>query len=232
MSYSISENEAEFRVANRKGTADLLAALHQHHDYRVLRPVVRAKAVPKPKPTQETVIPAEVLFMQQWAEINARKRFQLLRKLNTISEPKAPTMQEIIREVCIHFGVPRLGLLSVRRDRTVTIPRQIACYIAKDLTKLSMPAIGRFLGNRDHTTILSAIKRVELIIKEGSPLIADIEAIKEKLAGLIATRERADDETHTDLRDRISSEAALSAASDSALESLGITRKAALGAAE
>ncbi len=71
------------------------------------------------------------------------------------------TVEEIQRKVAEHFSIKVSDLLSPRRARVVTRPRQIAMYLAKQLTTRSLPDIGRRFGNRDHTTVMHAVKKVE-----------------------------------------------------------------------
>ncbi|MGF1454691.1 MAG: chromosomal replication initiator protein DnaA [Alphaproteobacteria bacterium] len=71
------------------------------------------------------------------------------------------TVEEIQRKVAEHFSIKVADLLSPRRARVVTRPRQIAMYLAKQLTTRSLPDIGRRFGNRDHTTVMHAVKKVE-----------------------------------------------------------------------
>lgn len=71
------------------------------------------------------------------------------------------TVAIILETVAAFRGVSVADLKGERRDQAITIPRFEACYLASELTGLSYPAIGRHIGNRDHTTILAAKRRVE-----------------------------------------------------------------------
>jgi chromosomal replication initiator protein len=78
-------------------------------------------------------------------------------------QPAGPLSTRTISDVqdatCQHFGITREELLSAGRSTRVTWPRQLAMYLARELTKESLPAIGREFGNRDHTTVMHACKR-------------------------------------------------------------------------
>lgn len=66
-----------------------------------------------------------------------------------------------IQETCCEFyGITRVDLVSARRTKAITYPRQVAMYLSKELTTHSMPSIGRLFGDRDHTTVLHAIRKV------------------------------------------------------------------------
>lgn len=71
------------------------------------------------------------------------------------------TIDEIQRAVSAHFEVKQLDLISARRAVAIARPRQIAMYLAKRLTTRSLPEIGRKFGNRDHSTVIHAVKRIE-----------------------------------------------------------------------
>ncbi len=71
------------------------------------------------------------------------------------------TIDEIQKAVSSHFDVKQLDLVSQRRAVAIARPRQIAMYLAKRLTTRSLPEIGRKFGNRDHSTVIHAVRRIE-----------------------------------------------------------------------
>ena len=75
------------------------------------------------------------------------------------SAQEATSFHLIIAEVQRKHGVSYVELLSDRRSRYVAWPRQEVMYRAAKETRLSLPAIGRLLGGRDHTTILHGIRQ-------------------------------------------------------------------------
>ncbi len=87
-------------------------------------------------------------------------------------EPRRIKIEDILRIISRHFGVSKHDLLSQRRHRSVVWPRQIGMYLAKQLTARSLPEIGRRFGNRDHTTVLHAIRKIEGEIT-GNPRLRD-----------------------------------------------------------
>jgi chromosomal replication initiator protein len=91
------------------------------------------------------------------------------------------TVEEIIRKVADHFNIRINDILSARRARNVVRPRQVAMYLAKSLTRKSLPDLGRRFGGRDHTTVLYAIKRVEELRLTDSGLADDIELLRRML---------------------------------------------------
>ena len=76
--------------------------------------------------------------------------------------------QKIIKEVSKYFSIPVNILVSSKRSQYIAHARQIAMYLCRELTNESLPTIGKFFGNRDHTTVLYAISKIsEKISVEG-----------------------------------------------------------------
>ncbi len=94
---------------------------------------------------------------------------------------KLVTFDMILRQVASHFNVSLADILSHRRTKNVTWPRQIACYLAKHHTQLTLPQLGRRVGGRDHTTIMSAIRVTERRMEKIPSFAENVEAIKRKL---------------------------------------------------
>lgn len=74
---------------------------------------------------------------------------------------RTPTVPDILQRVVGRFGVTREQVLSRSRDRTVSLARAVAAYLARKHTALSFPEIGRALGNKNHSTALMGTQRVE-----------------------------------------------------------------------
>ena len=70
---------------------------------------------------------------------------------------------------------------SARRARAVARPRQVAMYLAKQLTTRSLPEIGRKFGGRDHTTVMHAVKRIEELRQMDASLAEDIDLLRRML---------------------------------------------------
>jgi chromosomal replication initiator protein len=93
------------------------------------------------------------------------------------------TIEEIQRRVAEHYGIRIADMHSSRRARAVARPRQVAMYLAKQLTPRSLPEIGRKFGGRDHTTVMYAIRKIE-DLRTTEPLLSDdIETLRRLLHG-------------------------------------------------
>ena len=113
--------------------------------------------------------------------ITAETTETIIRDLLQGIEPRRTKIEDILRTVTRHFGVSKGDILSQRRHRSVVWPRQIGMYLAKQLTARSLPEIGRRFGNRDHTTVLHAIRKIEGEIGGNPRLKDEIEELKKQL---------------------------------------------------
>lgn len=104
-----------------------------------------------------------------------------LRDLIRAAEPRRVKIEDIQRVVSKHYNVTKADLLSARRTRTIVRPRQIAMYLAKMMTPRSLPEIGRRFGNRDHTTVLHAVRKIEELSKADNGLAQELELLKRML---------------------------------------------------
>jgi chromosomal replication initiator protein len=93
------------------------------------------------------------------------------------------TIEEIQKRVAAHFNVRLSDMYSERRARSVARPRQVAMYLAKQLTARSLPEIGRKFGNRDHTTVMHAVKKVEELRTKDAGFAEDVELLRRMLEG-------------------------------------------------
>jgi hypothetical protein len=166
----------------KNGSAQLLSRLRKHH----------AELMQKEEPEAEIEIievepepVAEPDPIKAWAE---RQKAIPIPKAGWFSVEKdlGPTshrtiqVEDIIKAVGRHYGIARNEILSVRRDKDVVLPRQVAVYLCKQLTSRSLPEIGRRMG-RDHTTILYSVRRVNQRLAEDNGLAEDIAEIKREI---------------------------------------------------
>jgi len=91
------------------------------------------------------------------------------------------TIEEIQLRVAQHFNIKVSEMHSPRRARAVARPRQVAMYLAKQLTSRSLPEIGRKFGNRDHTTVMHAVRKIEELRSTDSSMSEDIELLRRML---------------------------------------------------
>jgi len=91
------------------------------------------------------------------------------------------TIDEIQRKVAEHYNIRLTDMSSARRARNVARPRQVAMFLAKQLTGRSLPEIGRRFGNRDHTTVIHAVSRVAELMERDAGFAEDVELLRRML---------------------------------------------------
>ncbi len=91
------------------------------------------------------------------------------------------TVDEIQRKVSEYYSIRLSDLLGPRRLRAIARPRQVAMYLAKSLTSRSLPEIGRHFGNRDHTTVMHGVRRIEELRATDSQIAEDLEMLRRAL---------------------------------------------------
>lgn len=87
-------------------------------------------------------------------------------------------VEEIQRQVSTAFGISRAELVGSTRAATPLSARQVAIYLTRELTDLSLPQIGRLYGGRDHSTVLNSIRRAEARCNEDAELAARIDELR------------------------------------------------------
>ena len=96
------------------------------------------------------------------------------------SYDKRTTIDEIQKKVAEHFSISVKEMQSSRRARTVARPRQIAMFLAKQLTSRSLPEIGRKF-DRDHTTVMHAVRKIEELLGQDTALAESIDSLRRAL---------------------------------------------------
>ena len=94
---------------------------------------------------------------------------------------KRLSIDDIQRKVAEHYNIRLTEMASARRSRAVARPRQVAMYLAKQLTSRSLPEIGRRFGNRDHTTVLHAVNKITELMGEDPAFAEDVTLLRKML---------------------------------------------------
>lgn len=114
------------------------------------------------------------------AEIDLSFAKHALRDLLTIQQ-RLVSIENIQRAVANHFNIKVGDLKSSRRHRHVARPRQLAMYLAKEMSTKSLLEIGEQFGGRDHTTVIHAHRQVTKLLQENSDFCEDYQIIKRQL---------------------------------------------------
>ena len=100
---------------------------------------------------------------------------------DVFSQIRVITVDKIQNVVSNHFNISLADMLSQRRSRPLARPRQMAMYLAKKMTTRSLPEIGRRFANRDHTTVIHAVKTITRLSEQDDEMKKNIHQIKNLL---------------------------------------------------
>jgi len=164
----------------------LVDVYHAEHKARLARlggiakpaPVVAPRVV-KPKPPAIIPVVASRYWPQMWfwELVSFTPRFP---NRSIVFYPGASRVEHIQKIVCRQYGISRHDMLSARRTAKLVIPRQVAIYLTKELTPRSFSDIGRYF-NRDHTTVLHAVRKIAYLTERDPILAAHIEDLKAEI---------------------------------------------------
>ena len=97
-------------------------------------------------------------------------------------QAKMVTIPNIQRVVADYYNIKTSELLSKRRNRSITRPRQIAMALSKELTNHSLPEIGDAFGGRDHTTVIHACEKTKELTQESLEIEEDYKKLRRNLS--------------------------------------------------
>ena len=100
---------------------------------------------------------------------------------DVFNQIKVITVDKIQNVVSNYFNIALSEMLSQRRSRPLARPRQVAMYLAKKMTTRSLPEIGRRFANRDHTTVIHAVKTISRLSEQDDEMKKNINQIKDLL---------------------------------------------------
>lgn len=107
---------------------------------------------------------------------------ELLRDYITQDGPKEVTPQLIISTVAEHFGITTIEIASQKKNKEIVLPRQIAMYLCREMTEVALITIGKFMGGRDHTTVIHGCEKISTEIKKNEQLAMTVELLRKKIA--------------------------------------------------
>ena len=115
-------------------------------------------------------------------EITIELAEEALKDLISPNAAKEVTPESIIQVVCDHFGITPLDIASQKRSRDIVIPRQIVMYLCRDMTDTPLQTIGKYMGGRDHTTIIHGSEKIAHDIDKNESLRSTVEILKKKIS--------------------------------------------------
>jgi len=163
---AILRKKAEFLEVHLPDEVGYLIASHLRADVRKLEGALN-----------KLVLHGSLLGARTITEEMARV---VLRDMLERSEPVI-TVERIQEAVCAHFKLSRELLTSNKRSKEVATARQVAMYLARELTKSSLPDIGRQFGGKDHTTVLHAYEKIKRLVASDTQLQGEIAQLVSRL---------------------------------------------------
>lgn len=102
-------------------------------------------------------------------------------------DPVGMSIEKIQKHVAEHFRVKTSDILGSKRTRSIAVPRRVAMFLSRELTNHSFPEIGVFFGNKDHSTVIHACKKVGSEMDESEDFSKFIERLKQEIRGMSAS---------------------------------------------
>ena len=114
-------------------------------------------------------------------DISVHLTAEALKDIIPSSRPRVISIHDIQQQVSEFYGIRLEDFKARKRTRAIAYPRQIAMYLARELTDYSLPKIGEAFGGRDHTTVIHAHDKIVMALKQDQELFKIIHSIIEKV---------------------------------------------------
>ncbi len=116
-------------------------------------------------------------------ELNSDLVAEALKDIIASSKPKKVTIQDIQEAVGAYYNIRLEDFSAKKRTKSIAFPRQIAMYLARELTDFSLPKIGEEFGGRDHTTVIHAHEKIRRELEHDNSLKSDLKNIEKDIKG-------------------------------------------------
>jgi chromosomal replication initiation ATPase DnaA len=107
---------------------------------------------------------------------------------SAIARERPPKLAEIIESVCDYYNVTVVQITGAQRARHITIARMVTYFLARKLTGMSLAQIGKFLGDRDHTTVWHGAQRIQTLSKVDEVLRDDLDVLELRISEKVLNR--------------------------------------------
>ena len=94
---------------------------------------------------------------------------------------RATNFQDVLEEISRYYSVSLQDMVSASRVREILVPRQIAMYLGKQYLRMSYVRLGEIFSNRDHTTVMNAVKKIEKMMQNDPQLLREVYALEKEL---------------------------------------------------
>ena len=114
-------------------------------------------------------------------EVTLELAEQALKDIIAPNENKQITADYIISMVAEHFNVSTADLCGNKRSSKIVMPRQVAMYLCREILAIPLKNVGQYLGNRDHTTVMHGVEKIEKELQTNEQLQSTIDTLKKKI---------------------------------------------------
>ncbi|MBU6339066.1 MAG: chromosomal replication initiator protein DnaA [Rickettsiales bacterium] len=114
-------------------------------------------------------------------EITLESAKLIVADYSKVANSSAPNIQKIQKAVANFYEIKISDLTSSNRSKAIVRPRQIAIYLAKSMTTLSLPKIGQEFGNKNHATVIHSVKLVQQLLESDQQILQEIKSLEEKI---------------------------------------------------
>ena len=118
------------------------------------------------------------VFNSEKGTVSSREMYKFFDREGNTLVLRPDVTPSIARCVAKYFSVDKNDLSSNKRSNEIAFPRQIAMYLCREVANMSYPKIGEDFGNRDHSTVMHACKKIENEIKEKNNTRLIVESVK------------------------------------------------------
>lgn len=187
------ETEAVLRGRAKACSDGLLAGLAKHHGPPIPTKVEIADDSAEVISLRGTIAEqADQLMLlgeqsREQQDLIKRQR-ELIGKLREADDIQCPRVSEVLEIVCAFYNVSVTMVLGDQRTSKLTLPRHIAFFLGREVTKLSLPEIGRKLGGKDHSTVISGIRRIQRQLVDDFKLQDDLGVLRAKIDARVLDR--------------------------------------------
>jgi chromosomal replication initiator protein len=169
--------ETKLAILRKKAEAD---AFHLHNDVGIYIAAGIRSNIRELEGTLNRLRVRASLDGLDAADIDIAYAKDVLQGFNAEENPAVST-DKVMRAVASFFALKPAQLKAKSNSRAIAVPRQIAMYICKELTKQSLPQIGKDFGGKHHTTVLHSVRKIESLRKKDLEISAAVNAIVKSL---------------------------------------------------
>ncbi len=110
---------------------------------------------------------------------------EALKDIVPSAKPKTITIYDIQKIACDYYGIKIEEIKGRKRTRSVVLPRQIAMYLSREMTDLSLPKIGEEFGGKDHTTVIHAHEKIQTLLRTDRTIQKSVNEVSSRIKNLI-----------------------------------------------